>query len=509
MSRIPVRRALVSVYDKAGLVEFAKRLVACGAELVSSGGTARALADAGVPVTPVSAVTGAPEILGGRVKTLHPRIHGGLLADPDDPAHAEDLAAQEIEPFQLVVSNLYPFEEVLEGGVAAGAAVELIDIGGPAMTRAAAKNHASVGIVTSPGQYDEVAAAVEAGGLDAELRRRLAATAFFRTAAYDAAIVEWLGSGDATPPYLVLPLRRQAGLRYGENPHQPAAVYADTLRPAGWWQAARQAQGKELSFNNLVDAEAAWRLAGEFTEPAAVVVKHTNPCGVAVRETPAAAFATAWECDPLSAFGGVVALNRVLDGEIAAALADRYVEVVVAPDIAADALDLLGRRPAMRVLAAPPPAGGDRDLRRLEGGLLAQERDVVAAGRDGWEVQTPRTPTDAEWADLEFAWAVAAHTKSNAVVIAADRAAVGVGAGDQSRVGAAERAVRRAGDRARGGAAASDAFFPFRDGVDVLADAGVTAIAEPGGSRRDQEVIDAAAARGVALVFTGRRHFRH
>ncbi len=509
MSRVPVRRALLSVYDKAGLVPFAKRLVACGAELVSSGGTARALREAGLAVTEVSDVTGSPEMLGGRVKTLHPRIHGGLLADPDDAGHAADLTAQGIEPFQLVVSNLYPFEKVLRGGVADDEAVELIDIGGPAMTRAAAKNHAHVGIVTSPEQYDEVAAAVEAGGLDADLRRRLAAAAFFRTAASDAGIVEWLGGGSATPEHLVLPLRRHAGLRYGENPHQAAAVYADALRPAGWWQQARQVQGKEMSFNNLVDAEAAWRLAAEFTAPAAVVVKHTNPCGVAVGASPAEAFAAAWECDPLSAFGGVVALNRPLDAAVAAALADRYVEVVVAPEVTAGAGEALAAKGAMRVLEAPLPSGGDRDLRRLEGGLLAQERDALPAGRESWEVQTRRAPTDAEWADLEFAWAVAAHTKSNAVVIAAGRAAVGVGAGDQSRVGAAERAVRRAGERARGGAAASDAFFPFRDGLDVLADAGVTAIVEPGGSRRDQEVIDAAAERDVALVFTARRHFRH
>ncbi len=508
MSRIAVRRALVSVYDKSGLVDFAKRLAAAGAELVSSGGTARALREAGLEVTEVADVTGAPEILGGRVKTLHPKIHGGLLAVASDPDHDADLAAHGIEPFQLVVSNLYPFEKAVGPDTPEAEAVELIDIGGPAMTRAAAKNHAHVGIVTSPDQYDEVAAAVEAGGLDHELRRRLAREAFFRTAAYDAAIVGWLGRDEPLPEHVVLPLRRRAELRYGENPHQAAAAYAEAGSQPGWWDAARQLQGKPLSFNNLADAEATWALACAFGEPAVVIVKHTNPCGVAVRDTQPAAFAAAWDCDPLSAFGGVVAVNRPLERETAEALADVFVEVVIAPEVNPEAAEALAAKKNLRVLVAPPVRDADLDVRRLEGGALLQERDTLGSF-DGWETASARPPSAAERRDLEFAWTVAAHTKSNAVVIARDRAAIGIGAGDQSRVGAAERAVRRAGDRAQGAVAASDAFFPFRDGLDVLADAGVTAVAEPGGSRRDDEVIAAAGERGVALVFTGRRHFRH
>ncbi len=508
MSRIPVQRVLLSVYDKSGLVDFAKRLAAAGAELVSSGGTARALREAGLDVTEVADVTGAPEILGGRVKTLHPKIHGGLLAVAGDPAHEAELAAHGIEPFQLVVSNLYPFEKAVGPDTPEAEAVELIDIGGPAMTRAAAKNHAHVGIVTSPKQYDEVAAAVEAGRLDAELRRRLAREAFFRTAAYDAAIVAWLGREEPLPQHVVLPLRRRAELRYGENPHQAAAAYAEQGAAPGWWDAARQLQGKPLSFNNLADAEATWALACAFDDPAVVIVKHTNPCGVAAREFQPAAFSAAWDCDPLSAFGGVVAVNRPLERETAEQIADVFVEVVIAPDVTPEAAEVLAAKKNLRVLIAPPVRVDDLDVRRLEGGALLQQRDGVG-DFDGWEVPSARPPTDAERADLEFAWTVAAHTKSNAVVIAKDLAAIGVGAGDQSRVGAAERAVRRAGDRAQGAAAASDAFFPFRDGLDALADAGVTAVAEPGGSRRDDEVIAAADERGVALVFTGRRHFRH
>ncbi len=507
MGQVPVRRALLSVYDKSGLVDFAKRLAAAGAELVSSGGTARALAEAGLDVTAVADVTGAPEILGGRVKTLHPAIHGGILAAAGDPSHAADLGAHGIAPFQLVVSNLYPFEQAVGPDTPAAEAVELIDIGGPAMTRAAAKNHAHVGIVTAPAQYDEVAAAVEAGGLDDELRRRLAVEAFFRAAAYDAAIVGWFGRDHALPEHLVVPLRRRAELRYGENPHQPAAAYVEE-GAAAWWDLARQCQGKPLSFNNLADAEAGWALACAFTEPAVVVVKHTNPCGVAVRGSLAAAFAAAWACDPLSAFGGVVATNRPLDRATAEALVEVYVEVVIAPEVAAEALDVLAAKPNVRVLAAPAVAAGDLDVRRIERGALVQARDGVGDA-SVWETRSTRPPSATEQADLEFAWTVAAHTKSNAVVIAKDRMAIGVGAGDQSRVGAAERAVRRAGDRAGGAVAASDAFFPFRDGLDVLADAGVTAVVEPGGSRRDAEVVAAADERGLALVFTGRRHFRH
>src|SRR5690606_27764305 len=407
-----------------------------------------------------------------------------------------------IRPFQLVVVNLYPFEETVARGDATEAEiVEKIDIGGPTMVRAAAKNHAWVGVVTDPSQYDEVAAAVEGGGLDADLRRRLAAAAFFRTASYDAAITAWLHPGPL-PERAVLALERVDTLRYGENPHQPGASYRQ-VGAAAWWADARLLQGKEMSFNNHLDAEAAWRLACRFDEPAAVIVKHTNPCGVAVAPDAATAFGRAWECDPLSAFGGVVALNRTLDAATAEQIAANFVEVVVAPEVEEAAASVLSAKPNLRVLAADTPGDGELDFRRIEGGFVAQTRDVP--GGEDWQVVSGRAPSEAEMSDLRFAWTVAAATKSNAIVVAKDRAAIGVGAGDQSRVGAAQRAIARAGDRARGAVAASDAFFPFPDGLETLAEAGVTAVVEPGGARRDEEVIAAADRLGVALVFTGRR----
>jgi phosphoribosylaminoimidazolecarboxamide formyltransferase/IMP cyclohydrolase len=514
MIRIPVRRALLSVYDKTGLIEFAERLVAADVEVVSSGGTARALMDAGIAVTEVSDVTGAPEMLGGRVKTLHPRIHGGILADLGNETHRAELEAQGIEPFQLVVTNLYPFEDTVgDPTVTEAAAIEQIDIGGPAMVRAAAKNHAWVGVLTDPARYDEVASAVESGGLDDDLRRSLAKDAFYLTAAYDAAIVCWLGRRERVPERLVLALERTALLRYGENPHQEAAIYARSgTNP--WWKRARQVQGKEMSFNNYADAEAAWRLAMALRGAGAVVVKHTNPCGAAVCDSIDEAFVKAWECDPLSAFGGVVGLNRPLDATTAELVAARFVEVLVVPGAESAALEVLAAKKNLRVLVADPPENFDLDLRGVEHGLLAQVRDEVVGDLTnglpaGWEVVAGEAPRAGLIAELEFAWTVAAFTKSNAIVIATDRSAVGVGAGDQSRVGAAERAIARAGSRADGAVAASDAFLPFRDGLDALADAGVVALVEPGGSRRDDEVIAAAKERGMTLVFTGRRHFRH
>lgn len=508
MSRTPVHRALVSVWDKTGLSAFAGRLAGAGVEIVSSGGTATHLSADGIAVTRVADVTGAPEILGGRVKTLHPAIHGGILADRGAPEHLEDLEDQGIAPFELVVANLYPFEETVARGGSHAAAIEHIDIGGPAMIRAAAKNHEWVGVVVSPHRYDEVATAVEAGGLPAELRRSLAAEAFFRTAAYDATIVEWLEGGSAVPARLVLALERALELRYGENPHQAAGLYG---RPggAGWWRAARTVQGKAMSFNNYADAEAAWRLVNGLEAPAAVIVKHTNACGAAVSDDLLGAFRAAWDCDPLSAFGGVVALNERLDGATAEEIAEYFVEVVIAPGVTEEAASVLSAKKNLRVLAAPPPGADDFDLRRVEDGLLLQARDRLGDGRDSWRVMSGRTPTDAELADLRLAWTVAAHTRSNAIVVAKAGAAIGVGAGDQSRVGAAERALARAGDRAAGAVAASDAFFPFRDGVDALAAAGVTAVIEPGGSVRDDEVVAACNEHDMALVFAGRRHFRH
>lgn len=492
-------RALVSVYDKDGLVPFVKRLVAAGYEIVSSGGTARVLIDAGIDVLPVEEATGSPEILGGRVKTLHPKIHGGILArGAEDDA---ELAANEIQRFDLVVTNLYPFREtVADPGVSEIDIIEKIDIGGPAMVRAAAKNHRHVTVVVSPAQYDEVASAIETGGVSAELRRRLAAEAFFHTASYDAAIVGWIGDD------LVIPLRRAGELRYGENPHQAAAVYREDGAPA-WWADATQLQGKQMSFNNYVDAEAAWRLATDLGEGSVTVVKHTNPAGVARGGSIVDAFHKAWEGDPVAAFGGVVGINGEIDIATAEAIVDLFIEVVIASDVSDEAGVLLATKKNMRVLLAPPPGGDGADYRRMDGGLLSQDRDRV--GFSDWSVVSDRKPTTGEMAALRFAWMVCAHTKSNAIVIANGEQAVGVGAGDQSRVGAAERAVLRAGDRAKGGVAASDAFFPFRDGLDTLAAAGVTAVVEPGGSRNDREIIDAANEQGVVLVFTGMRHFRH
>lgn len=506
MTAVKVRRALLSVYDKDGLVEFARRLADAGVELVSSGGTARVLAEAGLEVTSVEEVTGAAEMLGGRVKTLHPSIHGAILADLGSEAHRLDLEERGIAPFQLVVASLYPFEDTIRReGVTDAEAIEQIDIGGPTMMRAAAKNHAWVGVVTSPDQYHEVAGAIEAGGLDDDLRRRLAGEAFFHTAAYDAAIVSWLHPG-ILPERMVLPLERWDILRYGENPHQEGASYRQP-GTAAWWADAIVTQGKAMSFNNHIDAEAAWRLACRFERPAVVIVKHTNPCGVAVDDTVDIAYGRAWECDPLSAFGGVVAINRPVDAATARAITANFVEVVVTPEVSDEAAEILSERGNLRVLIAPRPAAGDLDLRRLDGGFVAQPRDRIED--EDWQVVSERRPSESEMADLRFAWTVAAATKSNAIVVAREGAAFGVGAGDQSRVGAAERALVRAGDRAQGAVAASDAFFPFPDGLEALASAGVTAVVEPGGSRRDAEVIAAADAAGVALVFTGTRHFLH
>ncbi len=506
MSKVVVRRALISVYDKQGLAEFARRLVEAGVDIVSSGGTAAAIAGAGLPVTAVEEVTGAAEMLGGRVKTLHPLIHGAILADLSDPDHRRDLTERGVEPIQLVVTNLYPFERtVADPDVDAAEAIEQIDIGGPAMIRAAAKNHAWVGVVTDPGQYDQVAEAVEEGGLSDDLRRELARRAFFRTAAYDAAIVGWLHPGEL-PVRMVLPLEQVASLRYGENPHQAGASYRQPEARA-WWADAVITQGKAMSFNNHLDAEAAWRLVNRFDQAAAVVVKHANPAGVAVGENVVDAFREAWECDPLSAFGGVVAVNGPIGSDTAELITANFVEVVVAPEVTQEAAAVLAGKENLRVLVAQPPSPGGLDFRRMEGGFVIQPRDAI--GGESWEVVSQRSPTDEEWSDLRFAWTVVAGTKSNAIVVARRGAAVGVGAGDQSRVGAAERALARAGERAQGGVAASDAYFPFADGLEALAGAGVTAVVEPGGSRRDAEVVAAADERGVALVFTGVRHFLH
>lgn len=505
MTKIAVGRALISVSDKRGLTPFAAGLVERGVELVSSGGTATHLEDAGIPVVRVEDVTGAPEMLGGRVKTLHPRVHGGILADLGKDDHRQDLLDHGIHPFQLVVVNLYPFEEAVASGADVATVIENIDIGGPTLIRASAKNQAWVATVVSPDRYDEILSAIATGGTTSKMRQSLAREAFFRTAEYDAAIVNWLERDGADR--LVLALEKQADMRYGENPQQAAALYADSAT-SGWWSHADQVQGKDMSFNNWADAQAAWSLANDMPSPGVAILKHMNACGAATATEQPAAFARAWEGDPLSAFGGVIALNTGLVAETAKALVQNFVEIVIAPDASTEALAVLAQKKNLRVLIAPKPSAFDLDVRSIDDGFLVQKTDSVASDATEWETKT-RVPTESETADLELAWTIAAHTKSNAIVLVRDGAAVGVGAGDQSRVGAAERALTKAGDRSRGAVCASDAFFPFRDGPDTLAAAGVTAIVEPGGSMRDEEVIQSAIDNDVSLMFTGERHFRH
>jgi len=505
-------RALLSVYDKSGVVELARGLHDLGAQLVSSGGTARVLAEAGLPVTDVAELTGFPPMLGHRVVTLHPVVHAGLLADLDDPEHRADLERHGIEPFDLVVVNLYPFSS--------DPSVELIDVGGPTMVRAAAKNHAHVGVVVDPADYATVLDELRRDGrLTAATRRTLARKAFAATAAYDAAIVQWLDStsveaADAPPrealtPSLLLSLEHAQALRYGENPHQKGARYRFT-GARSWWDDAVQHGGKELSFLNLYDTEAAWRLVhGVSDGPAAVIVKHANPCGVAVADSITEAYTKAHEADPVSAFGGVVALNRVVPKALAEALAPVFTEVVVAPGFEPEALEVLTAKKNLRVLEARPPGPRHLDVRSIDAGLLVQEPDEVAFDRMTCQVVTKEAPTEAQWAELELAWRVCAAVSSNAIVFVAGGQAVGIGAGQQNRVDSARIAATKAAGRAAGGVCASDAFFPFRDGLDVAAEAGVTAVIQPGGSVRDEEVIAAADEHGIAMVFTGRRHFRH
>jgi len=503
--KLPIKRALLSVSDKQGLVPLAEVLVANGVEIVSSGGTADHLEQAGIQVARIADVTGAPEMLGGRVKTLHPVIHGAILANHGDPSHREDLLEREIDPIQLVVVNLYPFESTIARGAEHAAAIEKIDIGGPTLIRAAAKNHAWVAVVVSPDRYPDIVDAVSGGGTDADLRLELAKEAFFRTAQYDAAIVNWFERDGADR--LVLPMLKRSELRYGENPQQAAAVYSMETNE-GWWASADQIQGKQMSFNNYADADAAWRLVNDLPSPSVAILKHMNACGVATGATVTEAFDKAWEGDPLSAFGGVVACNAPVDEATAEALSSRFVEIVIAPGVSDEARVVLSTKKNLRVLIATPPSAFDLDVRTIDDGFLIQKRDSEVTGYASWEPKT-RIAAPVEQTDLEMAWIICAHTKSNAIVLVRDGAAVGVGAGDQSRVGAAERALVKAGDRAVGAVCASDAFFPFRDGPDALAAAGVTAIVEPGGSVRDHEIVEAAREHDVALFFTGQRHFRH
>jgi len=505
MNHLPITRALISVSDKTGLAEFALRLHRAGVEIVSSGGTASALSEANIPVTAVADVTGAPEMLGGRVKTLHPGIHGGILADLGDEAHRSDLAERGIEPFGLVVVSLYPFEAAVAAGASDAEILENIDIGGPTLIRAAAKNHTWVATVVSPDRYTEIADAVSQGGTTAAMRKSLAREAFFRTAQYDAAIVNWFEAEDTD--HLAFALSKAADVRYGENPHQPAALYA-TGGSTGWWTSAEVVQGKAMSFNNYADADAAWQLANDLPRGSVAILKHMNACGAAIGNSLREAFRKAWDCDPLSAFGGVVALNGPLDEGTALEISQYFVEVVIAQSISDQARAILAGKKNLRVLIAPAPSSHDLNVRTIDDGFLVQKRDAIQVATEDWEARS-REPTNDELQNLELGWVVAAHTKSNAIVVVKDGAAVGVGAGDQSRVGAAERALVKAGDRSVGAVAASDGFFPFRDGVDVLAAAGITAIVEPGGSIRDDEVIAAANERHIAIMFTNRRHFRH
>ncbi len=500
-------RVLISVYGKSGLTDFAKGLLGLGWEIVSSGGTSKALADAGIAHIEVESVTGAPEMLDGRVKTLHPAIHGGILADRSKPKHMAGIEAQNITPIDLVVCNLYPFTSK--------PSIEMIDVGGPTMVRAAAKNHAHVGIVVAPGDYAAVLAELsDNGSLSDETRRRLARDAFAHTAAYDAAIVDWFNSSDDSdvlPQSITVHLEKAQDLRYGENPHQKGARYREAGR-SSWWDSVTQHSGIALSYLNLFDADAAWKLVHEIgDEPAAVIVKHANPCGVAVDVGIAAAYTRAFECDRTSAFGGIVALNRPIDAELAEEMASNpKADVIIAPGYAPEALErFAAKRKNMRVLQAQSPGARGMELRRIDGGFLVQYADVISGGPDTWNVVTDAKPTDEQLRDMQIAWTVCAAVGSNAIVLVKDRQAVGVGAGQQSRLDSAAIAVRKAGERARGGVCASDAFFPFRDGLDMTAGAGISAVIQPGGSMRDEEVIAAANEHGIAMVFTGERHFRH
>ncbi len=518
---MPIRSALVSVSDKTDLIPFARALVQRGVHLLSSGGTAKALAAEGVPVETVESYTGSPEVMDGRVKTLHPRVHGGILSRGarDDG----DLARLGARPIDLVVVNLYPFERVAaDAGSTHEHVVENIDIGGPSMVRSAAKNHARVTVVCDPGDYARVAAEIErTGDTTPETRAELAAKAFAHTAAYDAAISGYLsarqsdGSRAPFPGYLTLPFERAYGLRYGENPHQSGAFYVERGAPSGSLARAESlgAGGKELSFNNLVDVDAALDAVREFDRPAAVVVKHTNPCGVAVAGSLAEAYRLAREADAVSAYGGIVALNGEVDEAAARVLAETFVECIVAPAFSAPALDLLRSKKNLRILATGGWLGAGHAAlayKRVGGGLVVQDRDATAAGEvTRGKVAGKRAPTAEELASLEFAWRVCKHVKSNAIVLARGEVTVGVGAGQMSRVVSVQIACEKAGAHAKGSVLASDAFFPFPDGVEAAVRAGVTAIAQPGGSVRDAEVVAAADAQGVAMVFTGVRHFRH
>jgi phosphoribosylaminoimidazolecarboxamide formyltransferase/IMP cyclohydrolase len=515
--RIPIRRALVSVYDKSGLDDLVQGLAGAGVELVSTGGSAARIASLGLPVTQVEDLTGFPECLDGRVKTLHPKVHAGILADRRLESHVQQLADLGVEPFDLVVSNLYPFVQTVTSGAPPDECVEQIDIGGPSMVRAAAKNHPSVAIVTSPERYPDVLAAVEAGGFTLEQRRRLAAEAFAHTAAYDVQVASWMGNvltdtsdGTGFPAFTGATWVRKAGLRYGENPHQPAALYAHWR---GGLAAAEQLHGKEMSYNNYVDTDAARRAANDFAEPAVAIIKHANPCGIATGADVADAHRKAHACDPVSAFGGVIAVNRPVSKHMAEQVAEVFTEVIVAPAYDEGAIDVLREKKNLRILQCPLDEHPDPvEFRGISGGVLVQRVDHVDAPGDdpaSWTLVTGDSAPDDVLSDLAFAWRACRAVKSNAILLAHDGASVGVGMGQVNRLDSCRLAVSRAGERAAGSVAASDAFFPFEDGPQILIEAGVRAIVQPGGSVRDELTIQACQDAGVPMYVTGTRHFFH
>ena len=512
---LPAQRALISVFDKRGLVDFARGLSAMGVEILSTGGTRKALEEAGIPVTPVSQITGHSELLGGRVKTLHPEIHGGILADRARAGHLTELNEKGIQPIDLVVVNLYPFQETAASDAPFEEVIEMIDIGGPAMIRGAAKNFRGVTVIVDPDDYTQVLAALEDGErlVPEPLRRGLALKAFRHTQAYDAEIATWLErqSDEAEnlfPRHLPVDLAREFRLRYGENPHQDAAVYR-VLGEPGVFAGIEQLQGKKLSWNNLLDADAARKMVALFDEPAVVIVKHNNPCGVGLGADLASAYERALACDPLSAFGSVIALNRPADGALAEAMAHLFVEVVIAPGFGEAAANRFAAKKRLRLIRCPGYQPTGIELRPIDGGFLAQSPDAAADEPAAWTCATRRQPSDEERQALDLAWKVARGVKSNAIVVARGDRTLGIGAGQMSRVDSCELAVRKAQASLDGAAAASDAFFPFADGLEVLAKAGVTAVVQPGGSKRDDEVIAAADEHGIAMLITGTRHFKH
>ena len=515
--RVKIRRALISVYDKSGLEELASGLHTAGVELVSTGSTAARIASLGIPVTPVDQVTGFPECLDGRVKTLHPRIHAGILADQRLSAHRDQLLELGISPFELVVANLYPFASTVASGASFDECIEQIDIGGPSMVRAAAKNHPSVTVVVSPTKYSEILSAVERGGLTISERRHLAAEAFRHTAEYDLAVATWLteqteSSNSPLPTWLGRAYSRKEILRYGENPHQIGAVYTSALDDSRGIANAEQLHGKAMSYNNYIDTDAAWRAAWDHDGVCVAIIKHTNPCGIAEGATVEDAYRKAHACDPVSAFGGIIATNRRFTAQTARECADVFTEVIIAPDFDEEALEILRAKPSLRILRAGVPAPREIEMRNILGGLLVQQVDRYQAAGDSienWTLVSGLPAAPAVLADLQFAWRTLRAVKSNAIILATGQATVGIGMGQVNRVDSSRLAVARAGDRAQGAVAASDAFFPFADGLEVLLQSGIQAVVQPGGSVRDEEVIAAAKQGQVTMYFTGARHFTH